>query len=47
MPRTVLVAGASGFIGSHLGGVLAPILTHLTWSAATLFALPPIFVGFS
>lgn len=29
------------------GGVLAPILTHLTWSSAMLFALPPLFTGFS
>jgi len=29
------------------GGVLAPILTHITWSTAMLFALPPIFSGFS
>ena len=29
------------------GGVLAPILTHLTWSSAMLFVLPPIFAGFS
>ena len=28
------------------GGVLAPILTHLTWSSAMLFALPPLFAGF-
>ncbi len=27
------------------GGVLAPILTHITWSSAMLFALPPIFAG--
>jgi membrane protease YdiL (CAAX protease family) len=27
------------------GGVLAPILTHLTWSMTMLFALPPIFAG--
>ncbi|MDQ2838182.1 MAG: CPBP family intramembrane metalloprotease [Actinomycetota bacterium] len=27
------------------GGVLAPILTHVTWSAAMLFALPPLFAG--
>lgn len=27
------------------GGVLAPILTHLTWSMAMLVALPPIFAG--
>jgi membrane protease YdiL (CAAX protease family) len=25
------------------GGVLAPILTHVTWSAVMLFALPPLF----
>jgi membrane protease YdiL (CAAX protease family) len=27
------------------GGVLAPILTHVTWSAVMLFALPPIFAA--
>ncbi|MFP5283144.1 MAG: CPBP family intramembrane glutamic endopeptidase [Actinomycetes bacterium] len=27
------------------GGVLAPILTHITWSMCMLFALPPIFAG--
>jgi len=27
------------------GGVLAPILTHITWSLTMLFALPPIFAG--
>lgn len=27
------------------GGVLAPILTHLTWSLAMLLALPPLFAG--
>lgn len=25
------------------GGILGPILTHLTWSAVMLFALPPLF----
>ncbi len=25
------------------GGILAPILTHLTWSLAMLFALPVVF----
>ncbi len=24
------------------GGILAPLLTHVTWSLAMLFALPPI-----
>lgn len=25
------------------GGILAPVLTHVTWSLAMLFALPPLF----
>ena len=25
------------------GGILAPILTHVTWSTAMLFALPALF----
>jgi CAAX protease family protein len=27
------------------GGILAPILTHITWSVSMLFVLPPIFAG--
>ena len=27
------------------GGILAPILTHVTWSTAMLFALPALFGG--
>ncbi len=27
------------------GGVLAPILTHITWSLSMLFVLPPIFAS--
>ncbi len=27
------------------GGILAPILTHLVWSVAMLYALPAIFLG--
>lgn len=27
------------------GGILAPTLTHITWSMVMLFALPPIFAG--
>jgi len=27
------------------GGILAPILTHLTWSLSMLFVLPPIFAA--
>jgi uncharacterized protein YbjT (DUF2867 family) len=25
------------------GGILAPVLTHITWSLSMLFVLPPIF----
>jgi uncharacterized protein len=25
------------------GGILAPILTHVTWSTTMLYALPPLF----
>ena len=35
--------GGQGLQRRAGGGVLAPILTHLTWSSAMLFALPPIF----
>ena len=27
------------------GGILAPVLTHITWSLSMLFVLPPIFAG--
>lgn len=27
------------------GGILAPALTHVTWSTAMLFVLPPLFAG--
>ena len=27
------------------GGILAPVLTHVTWSLVMLLALPPIFAG--
>lgn len=29
------------------GGILAPVLTHITWSMSMLFLLPPIFAGVS
>ena len=29
------------------GGILAPVLTHITWSLVMLLALPPIFAGVS
>ncbi|AZI58195.1 CPBP family intramembrane metalloprotease [Nakamurella antarctica] len=28
------------------GGILGPVLTHITWSMAMLFLLPPLFSGF-
>lgn len=27
------------------GGILGPVLTHVTWSATMLFVLPPLFAG--
>jgi membrane protease YdiL (CAAX protease family) len=27
------------------GGLLAPMLTHVTWSVSMLLALPPLFAG--
>jgi uncharacterized protein YbjT (DUF2867 family)/membrane protease YdiL (CAAX protease family) len=45
----VLVAAATamgvvwGFERSHSGGVQAPMLTHVTWSALMLRFLPPLF----
>jgi membrane protease YdiL (CAAX protease family) len=32
-----------GLVRRATGGVLAPVLTHLTWSVAMLYALPAIF----
>jgi membrane protease YdiL (CAAX protease family) len=39
----VLLGGVCGLQRRASGGVLAPILTHVTWSAVMLFALPAIF----
>lgn len=45
-----MLAFAAATLGTVLGlqrrasgGILAPMLTHLTWSIAMLFALPPLF----
>lgn len=27
------------------GGILGPVLTHVTWSSTMLFVLPPLFAG--
>lgn len=46
-PMLVLAAAALGtLLGLQRrasGGILAPVLTHVTWSGAMLFALPPLF----
>jgi membrane protease YdiL (CAAX protease family) len=41
---------AAAFLGAVVGlqrraggGILAPVLTHITWSTTMLFALPPLF----
>lgn len=38
----LLMGTLFGFQRRASGGILAPMLTHLTWSAIMLFALPPI-----
>ena len=46
-PALVLAAGALGTVFGlqrrATGGLQAPLLTHLTWSALTLRFLPPLF----
>ena len=39
----ILLGAVCGLQRRASGGVLAPILTHITWSVAMLFALPAIF----
>lgn len=39
----ILLGAVCGLQRRASGGVLAPILTHVTWSVAMLFALPAIF----
>ncbi len=39
----IVLGGVVGLERRASGGVLGPILTHVTWSAIMLFALPPIF----
>jgi len=45
-PMLVFAAAALGTVLSlqrrASGGILAPMLTHVTWSSAMLFALPPL-----
>jgi membrane protease YdiL (CAAX protease family) len=46
-PRLVFAAATLGLVlglqRRASGGVLAPILTHITWSTLMLFVLPPLF----
>jgi len=39
----VVLGAVVGLERRALGGVLAPVLTHVTWSAVMLFALPLVF----
>ena len=41
----VLLGAVTGLQRRASGGILAPILTHCTWSLAMLFALPVLFGG--
>ena len=46
-PALMLAAGAMGTLFSlqrrATGGLQAPVLTHLTWSALMVYCLPPLF----
>lgn len=39
----ILLGAVVGLQRRASGGILAPVLTHCTWSLTMLFALPPIF----
>ena len=41
----VLLGTVVGLERRASGGILAPILTHITWSLSMLLVLPPIFAG--
>jgi membrane protease YdiL (CAAX protease family) len=48
-PMLVLAAALLGVVlglqRRASGGILAPVLTHVTWSTVMVFALPPLFAG--
>ncbi|MFC5381421.1 CPBP family intramembrane glutamic endopeptidase [Aquipuribacter nitratireducens] len=39
----VVLGGVLGLQRRASGGILGPVLTHVTWSSAMLLALPPLF----
>ena len=39
----ILLGAVVGLQRRASGGILAPILTHVTWSVTMLFALPALF----
>ncbi|MDX6360900.1 MAG: protease family protein [Nocardioidaceae bacterium] len=41
----IVVGAVVGLQRRASGGILAPILTHVTWSVVMLYALPAIFLG--
>jgi membrane protease YdiL (CAAX protease family) len=41
----VTVGAVLGLLRRRTGGILAPAITHVTWSTLMLFALPPLFGG--
>lgn len=41
----ILLGVVVGLQRRATGGILAPIITHLTWSVTMLYALPAIFLG--
>lgn len=41
----VVIGAVAGLQRRASGGILAPILTHCTWSLTMLFVLPAIFLG--
>lgn len=48
-PMLVLAAALLGVVlglqRRASGGILAPVLTHVSWSTVMVFALPPLFAG--
>nr|WP_246283390.1 CPBP family intramembrane glutamic endopeptidase [Nocardioides perillae] len=41
----IVIGAVTGYQRLVTGGILAPMLTHITWSVTMLYALPAIFVA--